>query len=1288
MYKPKGFISAPYREGGHLSCYECLPGKLRKSLYMVGRLDVKSEGLMLFVSDSNLAHLLSDPSKQVEKEYFVKVRGRVRKRDIEIISQGGTEISTSRRRRGKYIRGKHNCLPVKVVNYELKSEATMLRLVLTEGKYHEIRQLISRTGKAAGLNYEVEVLRRLRFGPVHLGNLQSGRIRLLNINEKEKLISCLKVRSVKKNSLSASPLDSSLIGRLFTGEKEPKNEWQWWKLLHESLDGKEMEWLGMCGIPVKCKIVSEFSQGVFVYPLSMGCVSFDEVFIEHFAVGKITYRVILYKGKSYLYLEDISGVVGVVKRISEYLRSISVPRPEHWEIIQSIFAPVNQKGCIDDGVDWRTSLINVFESVFFENGGDILFLDTPDNFGYEEIRKRKIIIPILLPEDDPMRPFRRNYSRPHKGFYRRRLPKPVLKQVANAEFFLGEKYEGPEHYKYWVQKRIGSSSCVNMRRSSVYSSHSSRSLQGSITILSSSTVNRKPETNGMCPQLLDRVALLVLKLLNRLFYLSSDASASFDIKSKAYLTDHEQNILKPAFKRVLSREFKQYIDSHPEEKLLVFVRHVESMSNIFKYPQTYTRFSAPGIKGFFKQRKVLPIVLRKLGITFDRHISPDLERAYVAVEPLAAQDKKKVEILRRFREARLPDHPGDLISFREDPKNFQAEGYSVRKVDKWIGSFLNKFIQSDEKKVVIGSHGITILLAIMRVFSIDYDKYNEVYRQLGNTPHVSITVLSYNPFIKEVSSWKLLAYGDDSFLREEARLTTRPFEILLNLGWFYFLVLWRMTLKPFGLGKNYLSDYYPSRETFGLPFKGPRRVKRESTKSIRGGPDSENWSSSSIVFDDSKEQLFNLHGYPAWGGEKIVDSNIEFLGFSPRDVLVVFPRKNNLTGEIERVAVILVTPDNLDKMQICYGNKGVMCSKREDWDDYYWQVRTLFYKDLMSSIHGFEEIAHVAISERFGIIEGFRSLMSNRKGLGEGDCDRYTYVDTIGQKAPWNLVEDNFDDLVWADCQHTAKFPRIGKDLDVSLIHHAHVARGNRRLKDDLVIRCLNPTSKSARKHAVSITRYNRKDSDLNIVRARCALTWMVDYLITAFFECYPQAHLTVEEVWESSGLKRWGYPLKFVYTNRGGIINKIIRHRSSSFVIFKEKGITYIVPYSQKGNDASPLHKEDVKASVNKAVPPSVFIGTDPLLHLPDNFTYIIKVYGLLRFINPEIIPLVFSMSVINQSFAGAFYARRNSSITPFGMSTTIAFSFARAKVRLAVPFRMEYSKPDWKDEKTLKII
>ncbi|MCS7178875.1 MAG: rRNA pseudouridine synthase [Anaerolineae bacterium] len=129
-------------------------------LFPAGRLDLRSEGLVLLTDDGDLALRLTHPRFGHEKEYHVLVEGRPSARTLEQWRQG-VELD------GK------TTAPAQVEILRTEGERTWLRVVLREGRKRQIRRV------AARLGHPVVRLIRVRIGPIHLGNLPPGQWRPL-----------------------------------------------------------------------------------------------------------------------------------------------------------------------------------------------------------------------------------------------------------------------------------------------------------------------------------------------------------------------------------------------------------------------------------------------------------------------------------------------------------------------------------------------------------------------------------------------------------------------------------------------------------------------------------------------------------------------------------------------------------------------------------------------------------------------------------------------------------------------------------------------------------------------------------------------------------------------------------------------------------------------------------------------------------------------------------------------------------------------------------------------------
>lgn len=165
LHKPVGVVTTVRDPEGRETVMDLLPNRLRGTrLYPVGRLDFMSEGLVLMTNDGALAHRLMHPRFGHEREYEVKVRGRV-PRDLQRQFSVGVAIGDVRRARAE----------VRSLRYA--AGGATLRLVLREGRNRQVRRMFEVVG------VEVRRLRRIRVASVHLGSLAGGRSRVLGPEE-------------------------------------------------------------------------------------------------------------------------------------------------------------------------------------------------------------------------------------------------------------------------------------------------------------------------------------------------------------------------------------------------------------------------------------------------------------------------------------------------------------------------------------------------------------------------------------------------------------------------------------------------------------------------------------------------------------------------------------------------------------------------------------------------------------------------------------------------------------------------------------------------------------------------------------------------------------------------------------------------------------------------------------------------------------------------------------------------------------------------------------------------
>ncbi|HQM03907.1 MAG TPA: ribosomal large subunit pseudouridine synthase B, partial [Candidatus Cloacimonas sp.] len=128
---------------------------------------------LLFTNDTALINLLTHPENKVEKVYRVDINRPLNNEELNILRKG-VEIEGGK------------TLPAGIFVKSKKINGMTLKMVITEGKKRQIRQMIEAVGA------RVTYLKRLQFGPLKLKDLPVGRWRLLEPAEMKALLSLKK----------------------------------------------------------------------------------------------------------------------------------------------------------------------------------------------------------------------------------------------------------------------------------------------------------------------------------------------------------------------------------------------------------------------------------------------------------------------------------------------------------------------------------------------------------------------------------------------------------------------------------------------------------------------------------------------------------------------------------------------------------------------------------------------------------------------------------------------------------------------------------------------------------------------------------------------------------------------------------------------------------------------------------------------------------------------------------------------------------------------------------------
>ena len=162
LNKPRGYVTTLSDEKGRPNAAQLIDCGTR--VYPVGRLDMDSEGLLLFTNDGEFANKLMHPKHEVDKTYRVLVQG-YSDENLERLKQpielDGCTIRTP---------------GVKLLRTRDKGQAQLL-VTIHEGRNRQVRRMCD----AAGM--KVLRLQRISEGKLKLGNLESGKWRYLTPEE-------------------------------------------------------------------------------------------------------------------------------------------------------------------------------------------------------------------------------------------------------------------------------------------------------------------------------------------------------------------------------------------------------------------------------------------------------------------------------------------------------------------------------------------------------------------------------------------------------------------------------------------------------------------------------------------------------------------------------------------------------------------------------------------------------------------------------------------------------------------------------------------------------------------------------------------------------------------------------------------------------------------------------------------------------------------------------------------------------------------------------------------------
>jgi 23S rRNA pseudouridine2605 synthase len=186
--KPKGYVSSVHDPEGRPTVMDLLHG-VRARVFPVGRLDYDGEGLLLLTNHGDLAQTLLHPRYHVAKTYLIKVKGVLTDEEIRRLEHG---VDLEDGRTG----------PAAVQKIRKTAENSWLEITIHEGRKHQVKRMLEAVG------HPVLKLKRIRFGPLALGDLPPGRSRYLTDREANALRELVRTRTTREPAFVSSHRDT------------------------------------------------------------------------------------------------------------------------------------------------------------------------------------------------------------------------------------------------------------------------------------------------------------------------------------------------------------------------------------------------------------------------------------------------------------------------------------------------------------------------------------------------------------------------------------------------------------------------------------------------------------------------------------------------------------------------------------------------------------------------------------------------------------------------------------------------------------------------------------------------------------------------------------------------------------------------------------------------------------------------------------------------------------------------------------------------------------------------
>jgi 23S rRNA pseudouridine2605 synthase len=176
LNKPPGYITA-LKDSQNRPLVTDLLKDMPERVYPVGRLDYNTEGLLLLTNDGEWANRLMHPRHEIEKEYHVRVRGKVLDQQLKRMAEG-VELEDGM------------TAPAVVNLVKSGDQNDWISVAIHEGRNRQVRRMCE------AVSLSVVRLKRIRYGSLMLGTLRAGQFRYLTDAE----VSVLSGEPLKNNA--------------------------------------------------------------------------------------------------------------------------------------------------------------------------------------------------------------------------------------------------------------------------------------------------------------------------------------------------------------------------------------------------------------------------------------------------------------------------------------------------------------------------------------------------------------------------------------------------------------------------------------------------------------------------------------------------------------------------------------------------------------------------------------------------------------------------------------------------------------------------------------------------------------------------------------------------------------------------------------------------------------------------------------------------------------------------------------------------------------------------------